>query len=113
MRDNKKINDDNSGFHGRMTTLREEFAAEAASSLGKEKEKRLWRRSSKRDAMDETGLKKKYLAMVMSSAQEELELEYKRCVQDIVDFASNFAKLFYRELALRYWLLLVLAVLHN
>ena len=101
-----EINDDNSGFHGRMTTLREEFAAEAASSLGKEKEKRLWRRSSKRDAMDETGLKKKYLAMVMSSAQEELELEYKRCVQDIVDFASNFAKLFYRELALRYWLLL-------
>lgn len=47
------------------------------------------------------------MGLVMASAQEELELEYKRCVQDIVDFASNSSRLFYREMAFRYWLLLV------
>lgn len=47
------------------------------------------------------------MGLVMTSAQEELELEYKRCVQDIVDFASNSSRLFYREMAFRYWLLLV------
>lgn len=52
-------------------------------------------------------LKKKYLSQVVQHAQEELQTEYKRCVQDIVDFASNSSKLFYREMALRYWLLQV------
>lgn len=52
-------------------------------------------------------LKKKYLSQVVQHAQEELQTEYKQCVQDIVDFASNSSKLFYREMALRYWLLLV------
>ena len=43
----------------------------------------------------------------MINAQEELEVEYKRCVQDIVDFATHSARLFYREMAFRYWILLV------
>ena len=44
----------------------------------------------------------------MINAQEELEVEYKRCVQDIVDFATHSSRLFYREMAFRYWILLVL-----
>ena len=43
----------------------------------------------------------------MINAQEELEVEYKRCVQDIVDFATHSSRLFYREMAFRYWILLV------
>ena len=43
----------------------------------------------------------------MLNAQEELEVEYKRCVQDIVDFATHSSRLFYREMAFRYWILLV------
>ena len=89
-----------------MTTLREELSAEVSAILSREKDKRFWKHSSKA-SLDEAALKKKYLSQVMSSAKEELEVEYKRCVQDIVDFSSNFAKLFYREMALRYWLLLV------
>lgn len=89
-----------------MTTLREELSAEVSAIVNREKDKRFWRHSSKAP-LDEAALKKKYLSQVMSSAKEELEVEYKRCVQDIVDFSSNFAKLFYREMALRYWLLLV------
>lgn len=86
--------------------MREELSAEVATIVSREKDKRFWKHSSKA-TLDEALLKKKYLSQVMSSAKEELQLEYKRCVQDIVDFSSNFAKLFYREMALRYWLLLV------
>ena len=57
--------------------------------------------------MDLEGVKKKYLSQVTQHAQEELQTEYKRCVQDIVTFAANSSKLFYREMAFRYWLLLV------
>ena len=43
----------------------------------------------------------------MQYGKEELQVEYKHCVNDIMDFASNSAKLFYRKLALQYWILLV------
>ena len=43
----------------------------------------------------------------MQYGKEELQVEYKHCVDDIMDFASNSAKLFYRKLALQYWILLV------
>ena len=52
-------------------------------------------------------MKKKYLARVAASAKEELEKEFKHCVEDIVDYAANAARLAYREMAYRYWLLLV------
>ena len=52
-------------------------------------------------------IKKQYLADVAKHAHEELQNEYKRCVRDIIDFASNSSKLFYREMASRYCLLLV------
>jgi len=52
-------------------------------------------------------IKRQYLADVAKHAQEELQNEYKRCVQDIIDFASNSSKLFFREMASRYCLLLV------
>lgn len=68
---------------------------------------RLWRRRENRKDIDGASVKKKYLELVTESAQEELESEYKRCVQDTVDFASNSARLFYREMAFRYWVLLV------
>ena len=74
-----------------MTTLREELSAEVSAIVSREKDKRFWRHSSKAP-LDEAALKKKYLSQVMSSAKEELEVEYKRCVQDIVDFSSNFAR---------------------
>ncbi len=53
-------------------------------------------------------MKKKYLGMVTASAKEELEKEFKHCVEDIVDYASNSSRLTYREMAYRYWLLLVM-----
>ena len=46
----------------------------------------------------------------MQFATEELQVEYKHCVQDIVDFASNSSRLFYREMALQYWILLVIVI---
>lgn len=42
-----------------------------------------------------------------ASAKEELEKEFKRCVEDVMDYAANAARLAYREMAYRYWLLLV------
>ncbi|KAK8801203.1 hypothetical protein WA171_004350 [Blastocystis sp. BT1] len=103
-----EIDDDSSGFHGKVTTLKEQFAAEvnATTETETEREGHRWKRREKRKGVDEAALKKKYMGLVMTSAQEELELEYKRCVQDIVDFASNSSRLFYREMAFRYWLLL-------
>lgn len=47
------------------------------------------------------------MARVAASAKEELEKEFKHCVEDIVDYAANAARLAYREMAYRYWLLLV------
>ena len=46
--------------------------------------------------------------MVTASAKEDLEKEFKHCVEDIVDYASNSSRLTYREMAYRYWLLLVM-----
>lgn len=52
-------------------------------------------------------IKKKTISQIMQYGKEELQVEYKHCVDDIMDFASNSAKLFYRKLALQYWILLV------
>lgn len=66
-----------------------------------------WLHKDHPTAVDGNQLTKKYLEQVMINAQEELEVEYKRCVQDIVDYATHSSRLFYREMAFRYWILLV------
>jgi singapore isolate B (sub-type 7) whole genome shotgun sequence assembly, scaffold_4 len=103
-----QIDDNSGGFHSKIATLKEQFAAEIRESTSQTTNPRgLWRRRENRKDIDVASVKKKYLGLVTESAQEELEDEYKRCVQDTVDFASNSARLFYREMAFRYWVLLV------
>lgn len=102
-----EIDDNSGGFHSKIATLKEQFAAEIRESTSQTTNPRgLWRRRENRKDIDVASVKKKYLGLVTESAQEELEDEYKRCVQDTVDFASNSARLFYREMAFRYWVLL-------
>ncbi|KAK8824053.1 hypothetical protein WA556_003378 [Blastocystis sp. ATCC 50177/Nand II] len=91
------------GFHSRTATLREEFQKEVATA--KEGRKHGWL-ERRQGAFDGDAVKKKYLARVAASAKEELEKEFKHCVEDIVDYAANAARLAYREMAYRYWLLL-------
>ena len=91
------------GFHSRTAMLREEFQKEVATA--KEGRKHGWL-ERRQGAFDGDAVKKKYLARVAASAKEELEKEFKHCVEDIVDYAANAARLAYREMAYRYWLLL-------
>ena len=92
---------DSIGFHSQITTLKEQFITQVNNIRRKHS-----RKNNTKEREECELIKKKTISQIMQYGKEELQVEYKHCVDDIMDFASNSAKLFYRKLALQYWILL-------